>query len=166
MKLNLKCYKYLKGKQYIKLNKLIFVDILSEKTNTNLIAKSTNNKSDLNLFRQQNKKSLVQKFKKTSIYRHHSYPITNTSLLQGASVCHDLDTFSQTFSEKLIKETLKVKVLKVNHKIYSTTQTKRLTNLKYYTMVLHLQKLLVSASKYAFLSKFLKQNSKQCDLNT
>ena len=132
-----------------------------------VIAKSASNESDLNLFRQQNKKSLVQKFKKTSIYRHHSYPLTNTSLLlHGASISHDLNTFSQTFSEKLIKETLTVKVLKVNNKIYSTTQTKRLTDLKYYTMVLHLQKLLVGVSKYAFLNKFLKQNSKQCDLNT
>ena len=166
MKFNFKCYKYLKGKQYVKLNKLVFVEILSEKTKLDLHAKSTSNKSDLNLFRQQNKKSLVQKFKKTSIYRHHNYSLTNTSLLRGASVSHDLNTFSQTFSEKLIKETLRVKVLKVNNKIYSTTQTKKLTDLKYYTTVLHLQKLLVGASKYAFLSKFLKQNSKQCDLNT
>lgn len=160
MKLNLKCYKYLKGKQYIKLNKLVFVEIPSEKTNSDIIAKSTSKKSNLNLFKQQNKKSLVQKFKKTSIYRHHSYPLTDTSLLYGASATHDLNTFSQTSSEKLIKETLRVKVLKVNNKIYSRTQIKKLTNLKYYTTILYLQKLLVSASKYAFLRKFLKQNSK------
>lgn len=166
MKLNLKCYKYLQGKQYVKLNDFILIGTRTQIENT------ARTKCGSLLTQQNNNKSLIRAFEKISIYRNCNLPFTNTLLLESNETVNELcigSSISYNFSiDKSLRKDWVIKALKVNKNIYSKKQIETVTVFKYRNAIRCLSELLTSIGKYSLLVKFFehKVKSKRCDLNT
>ena len=156
MKLNLKCYKYLHGKQYVKLNDFILIGTPTQTEN------SAGTKCGSLFAQQNNNKSIIRAFEGISIYRHCNLPFTNTSLLESNDTVNKSGSSisCNTSIDKSLRKDWVIKALKVNKNIYSKKQIETVTVFKYRNAIRCLSDLLTSTSKYSLLAKFFIHKAK------